>query len=44
MYFTDEFGAFAAAATVIVAVVFWAKRRELPELAARPHPQESESI
>jgi len=44
IYFTDEFGAFAAAATVIVAVVFWVKRRELPEPAARPHPQESESI
>lgn len=29
MYFTDEFGAFSAAAAVIVAVVFWVKRREL---------------
>jgi hypothetical protein len=30
-YFTDEFGAFSAAAAVIVAVVFRVRRRELPE-------------
>jgi uncharacterized protein len=36
-YFTDEFGAFSAAAAVIFAMVFWVKRRELPESDARPH-------
>jgi len=30
MWFVDEFGAFSAAAAVIVAVFFWMKRRELP--------------
>lgn len=33
MWFVDEFGAFSAAAAVIVAVVFWVKRRELPQPA-----------
>jgi membrane protease YdiL (CAAX protease family) len=31
MYFVDEFGAFSAAAATIVALVFWIKRRSLPE-------------
>ena len=30
MWFVDEFGAFSAAAAIIVAVFFWMKRRELP--------------
>lgn len=33
-YFTDEFGAFSAAAAVVVAIVFWVKRRELREPVA----------
>jgi membrane protease YdiL (CAAX protease family) len=32
-WFVDEFGAFSAAAAVIVAVVFWMKRKELQEPA-----------
>jgi membrane protease YdiL (CAAX protease family) len=38
VYLTDEFGAFSAAAAVIVAVVFWSKRRELLEPDPRPDP------
>lgn len=38
MWFVDEFGAFSAAAAVLVAVFFWMKRRELPEPAAGPVP------
>jgi hypothetical protein len=30
MWFVDEFGAFSAAAAVLVAVFYWMKRRELP--------------
>lgn len=30
-WFVDEFGAFSAAAAVLVAVFYWMKRRELPE-------------
>jgi membrane protease YdiL (CAAX protease family) len=40
MWFVDEFGAFSAAAAVLVAVFFWMKRRELPEPAAGPVPMQ----
>ena len=38
LWFVDEFGAFSAAAAVLVAVFFWMKRRELPEPAEGPVP------
>jgi membrane protease YdiL (CAAX protease family) len=36
-WFVDEFGAFSAAAAVLVAVFFWMKRRELPAPESSPN-------